>query len=68
VLAIQAARPSRWRDVTLVVLAVALTASLIGVGHGMTGAGGGPAVARLQWLPTSSICCARWAGSVAFSG
>jgi putative copper resistance protein D len=48
-LAVQAwARPSWWRDGALVALGAAVTASLVGVGHGMTGAGNGPAVAYLH--------------------
>ncbi len=67
VLAIQAwARPSRRRDAALVLLGAAVTASLIGVGHGMTGAGGGPAVARLHMAAdvVHLLCAMGWVGGL----
>jgi putative copper resistance protein D len=66
-LAVQAcARPSWRRDGALVVLAAAATASLIGVGHGMTGAGAGPAVARIHMVAdaTHLVCAMGWIGSL----
>jgi putative copper resistance protein D len=67
VLAVQAwARPSRWRDAALVALGAAATASLIGVGHGMTGGGGGPAVARLHMVAdvVHLLCAMGWVGGL----
>jgi putative copper resistance protein D len=66
-LAIQlTARLSRRRDGALVCLAATLTASLIGVGHGMTGAGGGPAVARLHMAADviHLLCAMGWIGGL----
>jgi putative copper resistance protein D len=67
ILTVQAwVRPSWWRDGALVALAAAATASLIGVGHGMTGAGGGPAVARLHMAAdvTHLLCAMGWVGGL----
>ena len=67
VLAVQAwARPSWWRDGALVALAAGATASLIGVGHGMTGSGGGQAVARLHMAAdvTHLLCAMGWVGGL----
>jgi putative copper resistance protein D len=67
VLAIQAsARPSWRRDGALVALVAAATASLIGVGHGMTGAGGGPAVARIHMVAdvTHLLSAMGWVGGL----
>ena len=60
------ARASRWRDGALVALAGGLSASLIGVGHGMTGAGGGPAVARLHMAAdvVHLLCAMGWIGGL----
>ena len=57
---------SRWRDVVLVVLAGAFAASLVGVGHGMTGAGHGPAVARIHMVAdmVHLLCAAAWIGGL----
>ena len=66
-LAIQAwTRPSWRRDGALVALGAGVTASLIGVGHGMTGAGGGPAVARLHMVAdvVHLICAMGWVGGL----
>ena len=66
-LAVQAwARPSWRRDAALVALGAAMTASLIGVGHGMTGAGGGPAVARLHMVAdvVHLLCAMGWVGGL----
>ncbi len=66
-LAVQAwAPPSRWRDGALVLLGAAVTASLIGVGHGMTGAGAGPAVARLHMGAdvVHLLCATAWTGGL----
>jgi len=66
-LAIQAlARPSRLRDGALAILAAALTASLVGVGHGMTGAGHGPFVARIHMAAdiVHLLCAAAWIGAL----
>jgi putative copper resistance protein D len=67
VLAVQAwARPSWRRDAALVALGAAATASLIGVGHGMTGAGGGPAIARLHMVAdvVHLLCAMGWVGGL----
>jgi putative copper resistance protein D len=66
-LAVQAwGRPSRWRDGALVALAAAATASLIGVGHGMTGAGGGRVVAWIHMGAdvTHLLCAMGWVGGL----
>ncbi len=66
-LAIQAwARPSWRRDAALLCLGAAVTASLIGVGHGMTGAGGGPAVARIHMVADVAhlLCAMAWVGGL----
>jgi putative copper resistance protein D len=67
VLATQAwVRPSWQRDGALVALSAAATASLIGVGHGMTGAGGGPDIARLHMVAdvTHLLCAMGWVGGL----
>jgi putative copper resistance protein D len=67
VLAVQAwPRPSWRRDGALVALAAAATASLIGVGHGMTGAGGGAGVARLHMVADVAhlLCAMGWVGGL----
>jgi putative copper resistance protein D len=59
-------RPSRLRDVALVLLAAGFAASLVGVGHGMTGAGHGPVVARIHMIAdmTHLLCAAAWIGGL----
>jgi copper resistance protein D len=59
-------RPARWRDVVLVLLAGAFAASLVGVGHGMTGAGHGPVVARIHMVAdmVHLLCAAAWIGGL----
>jgi putative copper resistance protein D len=67
VLAVHAwARPSWWRDGALAALGAAATASLIGVGHGMTGAGSGPTVARLHMVADVAhlLCAMGWIGGL----
>ncbi len=67
VLAVQAwARPSRRRDAALVGLGAAVIGSLVGVGHGMTGAGGGPTVARLHMVAdvVHLLCAMAWVGGL----
>jgi copper resistance protein D len=66
-LAVQAlAGPSRSRDGTLAILAAGFTASLFGVGHGMTGAGHGPVVARIHMTAdvVHLLCAATWIGGL----
>ncbi len=60
------ARPSRLRDGTLLVLTAAFAASLVGVGHGMTGAGHGPVVARVHMVAdiVHLLCAAAWVGGL----
>jgi copper resistance protein D len=59
-------RPSRLRDVALVLLAAGFAASLVGVGHGMTGAGHGPVVARIHMISdmVHLLCAAAWIGGL----
>jgi putative copper resistance protein D len=59
-------RPSRLRDGALVLLAAGFAASLVGVGHGMTGAGHGPVVARIHMIAdmTHLLCAAAWIGGL----
>jgi putative copper resistance protein D len=58
--------PSRRRDGVLVLLAAGFAASLVGVGHGMTGAGHGPAVARIHMVAdmVHLLCAAAWIGGL----
>jgi len=60
------AAPSRRRDDALACLAAVAIASLIGVGHGMTGAGGGPAIARLHMVADVAhlLCATVWVGGL----
>jgi len=60
------ARPSRLRDGALAILAAAPTASLVGVGHGMTGAGAG---AEVAWVHMAAdivhlLCAMAWIGGL----
>ena len=59
-------RPSRWRDGVLMLLAGGFAASLVGVGHGMTGAGHGPAVADIHMVAdmVHLLCAAAWIGGL----
>ena len=59
-------RPSRWRDGLLMLLAAGFAASLVGVGHGMTGAGHGPAVADIHMVAdmVHLLCAAAWIGGL----
>ena len=61
-----AGHSSRWRDTALAVLAAGFAASLIGVGHGMTGAGHGPVVARIHMAADIAhlLCAAAWIGGL----
>jgi putative copper resistance protein D len=57
------ARPSRARDIVLSILTAAFAASLVGVGHGMAGAG------RLGWIHMAAdmvhlLCAATWIGGL----
>ena len=66
-LALQAlAKPAPARDGALLALAAAFAASLVGVGHGMTGAGHGPEVARIHMAAdiVHLLCAATWIGAL----
>jgi len=66
-MAVQAiAKPSPARDAALLALAAAFAASLVGVGHGMTGAGHGPEVARIHMAAdvVHLLCAATWIGGL----
>ncbi len=66
-LAVQAfGKPSRIRDGALFVLAAGFAASLVGVGHGMTGAGHGPLVADIHRAAdvVHLLCAAAWIGAL----
>ncbi len=64
------AKPSRPRDGALLILAAFSSASLVGVGHGMTGAGHGPIVARVHMVAdvVHLLCAAAWIGGLFFLG
>jgi putative copper resistance protein D len=59
-------KPTRERDFVLAILAAAFAASLVGVGHGMTGAGHGPAVARIHMVAdmVHLVCAVAWIGGL----
>jgi len=59
-------KPSALRDGTLLALAAAFAASLVGVGHGMTGAGHGPEVARIHMAAdiVHLLCAMTWIGAL----
>jgi copper resistance protein D len=59
-------KPTRGRDMVLALLAAAFAASLVGVGHGMTGAGHGPEVARIHTVAdvVHLLCAAAWIGGL----
>lgn len=59
-------KPSRLHDGALLGLAAGLAASLVGVGHGMTGAGHGPAVARIHMTAdiVHLLCAMTWIGAL----
>ncbi|HEU5277225.1 MAG TPA: copper homeostasis membrane protein CopD [Xanthobacteraceae bacterium] len=70
-IAVQAlGHPSRARDALLAVLAAAFAASLVGVGHGMTGAGHGAGISRLHMLAdmVHLLCAAGWIGGLVCLG
>jgi len=59
-------KASRGREFALMLLASGFVASLVGVGHGMTGAGHGPAVARIHMIAdvVHLLCAAVWIGGL----
>jgi copper resistance protein D len=61
-----AGKPTRRRDLALATLAAAFAASLVGVGHGMTGAGHGTEVARVHMVAdmVHLLCAAAWIGGL----
>ncbi len=63
-------RPSRVRDGALLVFAAGFAASLVGVGHGMTGAGHGPLVARIHRVAdvVHNLAAAAWIGALVCLG
>jgi len=65
-----ASEPTRGRDVVLAILAAAFAASLVGVGHGMTGAGHGPEVAHLHMAAdmVHLLCATGWIGALVCLG
>jgi copper resistance protein D len=65
-----ASKPTRRRDVALAILTAAFAASLVGVGHGMTGAGHGPEVARLHMVAdmVHLLCATAWIGGLVCLG
>jgi copper resistance protein D len=60
-------KPSRARDIALLVLAAATAASLVGVGHGMAGSG---ALAPIHMVADMAhlLCAATWIGGLFFLG
>ena len=62
--------PSRGRDGVLTLLAAAFAASLVGVGHGMTGSGHGAEIAWLHMLAdmVHLLCAAAWIGGLVCLG
>jgi len=60
------AKASPLRDAALLTLAAAFAASLVGVGHGLTGAGHGPEVARIHTAAdiVHLLCAATWLGAL----
>ena len=69
-IAVQALAKSPVRDTALLGLAAAFAASLVGVGHGMTGAGHGPEVARIHMAAdiVHLLCAATWIGALVCLG
>jgi putative copper resistance protein D len=65
-----AGKPTRRRDAALAILAAGFVASLVGVGHGMTGAGHGPVVARIHMAAdiVHLLCAAAWIGTLVCLG
>ena len=59
-------KPSPLRDAALLALAAAFAASLVGVGHGLTGAGHGPEVARIHMAAdiVHLLCATTWIGTL----
>jgi putative copper resistance protein D len=68
ILVIQAAaKPSRGRDVALLLLTAATAASLVGVGHGMAGSGRLAAIHMMADM-VHLLCAATWIGGLFFLG
>ncbi|MEA2997429.1 MAG: copper resistance protein [Alphaproteobacteria bacterium] len=68
ILVIQAAaKPSRGRDIALLLLTAAMTASLVGVGHGMAGSGRLAAIHMVADM-AHLLCAATWIGGLFFLG
>jgi copper resistance protein D len=65
-----AGKPTRGRDAVLAILAAAFAASLVGVGHGMAGAGHGPEVARIHMAAdmVHLLCATGWIGALVCLG
>ncbi len=63
-------RASRAREAALALFAGAFAASLVGVGHGMTGAGHGPTIARIHMLAdiVHLLCGMTWIGALFWLG
>ena len=59
-------KPARRRDIALAVLSAVFAASLVGVGHGMTGAGHGPEVAHIHMVAdmVHLLCATAWIGGL----
>jgi putative copper resistance protein D len=66
IFALQLGGPTRRCDAALAILTAIFAASLVGVGHGMTGAGHGPAVARIHMAAdmVHLLCAAAWIGGL----
>jgi copper resistance protein D len=63
-LAVQAGlKPSRAKDIALVIVAAVVTASLIGVGHGLAGAGDLAPIHAVADM-THLLCAATWIGGL----
>jgi copper resistance protein D len=61
------AKPSRLRDIGLLVLSAATMASLVGVGHGMAGSGGVASIHMVADM-VHLLCAATWIGGLFFLG
>ena len=57
------AKPSRVRDIVLVIVAAIVTASLVGVGHGLAGQGALAAIHAAADM-THLVCAATWIGGL----
>ena len=68
ILVIQAvAKPSRARDIALLVLTAATAASLVGVGHGMAGSGSLAPIHMVADM-VHLLCATTWIGGIFFLG